>query len=285
MTTALSDTLDGIPYKELKGSNIISGGPGRLSAQRMFRTNWSDRLQFAIAMVGRITLGSDGSTVITYPKQHPDIHGLFASDYHCEPYHSESRIVAKTALPETDDAIDYDFAKVTIRYEAANGSFSGGGNSPTLITEEVNISAQMLSIPGEMFYYYPLGGPPEPVELSVGILVGTVEDSIVFHKSSTNKRAIVKSLVGSVNNAVFADSPSGSVLFMGAQSHRSVTTDGIQFWELKYTFKTRVLSSVSSQQDSWQKIFKQNAGWRAIVRQHDTTLFPYPYGDFTQLFS
>ena len=286
MSTQLTDILDGVNYKELKGSNVIHGDINRITATRVFRTAWADRLKFVRKMVGEITLGSDGSTVINQPKQHPEMPGLFATGYVCEPYHDSSRIVAKTTSPEVDDPIDYDFAKVTIRYDVSSGQFSTGdpGNPVTLFTEEVRISAQMMQIPGQMFVYSG-AAPPQPVEQNVGILVGTVEDSVVFHRAANNKRATVKALVGSLNNATFLDSPSGSVMFMGADSRRNITTDGIQFWELKYAFKTRVLSHVTTQEDSWQKIWKQGAGWRTILREYDTTLGPYPYGDFNLLFT
>lgn len=286
MSTALAQTLDGIAYSELKGSNVVHAALNRITATRVFRTRWNDRLAFGRKMVGEITLGSDGSTSIIQPKQHPELSGLFAVEYTCEPFHDASKIVAKTSGAEVDDPIDYDFAKVTVKYDASSGSFTGtNGNTVTLITEEVNISAQTMTIPGEMFYYSPVGSPPQPVDQPVSILLGTVEDTVVFHRAATNKRAIVKSLVGTLNTATFADSPSGSVMFMGAQSRRSVTSDGVTFWELRYSFKTRVLSHVTTQVDTWQKIWKQGAGWRTIVREYDNTLGPYPYGDFTLLFT
>ena len=285
MSTALTDILDGVNYKELKGSNVINVDLNRVTAQRVFRTAWADRLLFVRKMVGEITLGSDGSTVVNQPKQHPEMPGLFAIRATIEPYHDASLIVAKTTSPEVDDPIEYDFAKVTIGYDISSGQFSTGdpGNPVTLFTEEVRTSMQLLELPGEMFYWE---GGTTPVEnANASVLVATTEDAITFHRAATNKRSIVKSLAGTVNSATIFDSPRGSILFVGADSSRSITVDGIQFWVLKYTFKTRTLSNVSSQEDSWQKLFKQDSGWTKIVRQHAPTKYPYDYGDFTTLFT
>lgn len=284
MSTTLSDTLDGIAYKELKGSNIVHAALNRITATRVFRTAWGDRLAFGRKMVGEIVLASDGSTSVLQPKQHPEMPGLFAIEFTCEPYHDSSKIVAKTSGNEVDDPIEYDFAKVTVKYDASSGTFTGGGNTVTLITEEVNISSQVMTVPGSLFYW--AGGTTPVPDANVGLIIGMVEDSVVFHRAATNKRSIVKSLVGKVNNAAFLDAPIGSMLFMGAQSRRSVTSDGVTFFELRYSFKTRLLPNASTQEDSWQKLFRQETGvWTKIVQQGDGTTPPYAYGDFSQLFT
>lgn len=288
MSTELTDILDGISYKELKGSNTIQATLTSIRATRVFRTRWADRLSFGRAMVGSITLGSDGSTSVTTPKQHPEVPGLFATGFDCEPFESLSRIVAKTTLPETDDPIDYDFARVTIRYEQNAGQFSTDpdeGGTVILRTEEVRVSAQVMQIPGSMFTWDSVT-PAQPIENAfVGVNIGIVEDHVIFHRAATNKRATIKSLVGKVNNAAFLDAPRGSVLFLGAQSRRNVTTDGIQFWELQYTFQTRILPELASQADSWQMAYRQSSGWRKLNRSYDTTLSVYSYGDFNDLFT
>ena len=288
MTTTLTDDLDGIAYKELRGSNTIHYEPTSVSAVRVFRTAWNDRLTFIRRMVGEVILASDGSTVVVSPKQHPEMPGLYAMSADTEPFHTASRNIPKGTLATTDDPIEYDFAKVTIHYGTSTFQ-AGTGDTETLITEEVNISAQALGLKGSEFYYGDANGvvitPNEPVAEAVGIMVGIVEDSIVFHKSSTNKRAIIKSLVGTINDAALVDSPRGSVLFIGAQSKRTIDINGAELWELKYVLKTRTLPGLSSQTNSWQKVWKQDAGWRTVHRQYDTSKGIYEYGDFAQLFT
>ena len=281
MSTELTDILDGIYYKELKGSNVVNGDIGRIQATRVFRTAWNDRLAFVLKMIGEITLASDGSTVIVPPKAHPEFPGLFATGFSCEPYATGSKNIPKSTLSEIDDPIEYDFARVTIRYDA--GSVRNDATLEIISrTEEVKVSAQIITIPGELFYYQ---GTTTPVAHAAGVIVGTVEDVVIFHRASTNKRATTKALSGKLNNATFLDSPSGSVMFMGADSHRNVNIYGSEFWELTYTFKTRILPGLSDQTDSWQKIMKQNGKWATIVWQSDDTKGPYEYGDMNSLFT
>lgn len=281
MTTLLTDDMDGIPYKELRGSNTIHYEPNSVSAVRVFRTNWNDRLTFVRKMVGEVSLGSDGSAVIIFAKQHPEMPGLYAQSADAEPFHSASRNIPKGVLATTDDPIEYDFAKVTIHYGVSTFQASTG-NTETLITEEVNISGQAIGLAGSEFYY---ADAVTPVKEAVGVMIGITEDSITFHKASTNKRAIIKSLVGTVNSAAISDAPRGSVLFMGGQSKRTIDINGAELWELKYAFKTRTLPQESTQTDSWQKVWKQSSGWNRVVRQANTGQSIYEYGDFTQLFT
>ncbi len=278
MSTELDQFIDGIACKELIGSGEgeFTFDSSRLT--RIFRCAWDKRIDLTRKLLGEITVDPDGNSVQTPPKSHPEIDTLYCRRVQVSAFDAGSKTVATSASADLNvTGISYDFAKLTATYEPFVSEFLPGDQ---LITEEFDVSSEVIETDGGTFKW----SNGDLVAHKHFVLTGITEDVIVFHRSASSKRSVIKAMVGTVNSATFADSPRGSLLFLGGRGRRSVLTNGVEQWEIAYKFSHRSLGS-GLEIDSWQKLWKPGGGWDTVSRSEPGGGGIYKYSNFNQLVS
>lgn len=286
----------GVAFVEADGSPSIKFTRNGMSAQRKFICPWDSAYTLARELIGSYTRSGIVITAIP-PKAFPGFPGLFVSDVQIDPHMPDSP--AGTTTVSLDGATNSyadgtGGALVTANYSASFDAQSVASDGPEipegttiLITED--LGTESYSTPGRT-WQWAHGGAPRPKldpDLFPGLLLPTGEVNIVWGRVPLPPRDTIRATRGKVNDRVFAGSPTGTLLFAGANIRRMFQfLDNTEMYELTYRFREVIKELSDGTQVGWNYFYREQSlggeHWVPIENEDGDPL--YGEADFRDLF-
>jgi hypothetical protein len=237
--------IGGVTCYELTGSNKSHAELADVSATRVFRVAWANRITLR-----NYFLGLNIDTTIRNPRPHPEEPELFVHSVDIEPYPDTK----ETA--EANDCIQYEWARLTVVYKPIE--LSGSITRPEPFSESYDFAAEFLtrSVDDAIHQNASLETMLPP-GFSLGVLIPSVEYEYVRHRMAAVPTATIYNCLGKVNNATFLGADPGHVLYTGARARSSYDPSGVRIWEVQHRFAIRGGGT-------WNEFYVPGAGWGTI---------------------
>jgi hypothetical protein len=270
--------------EELEGSPTISFDRKGGKAKRMFAIAWNDYVEFAAEFLpSAFAAGNAG--IIPPAASFPDLPWLIAESVEIEP-HNPAGISGLDEDPNTYPG----GAKVTVNYSTSefdqnkddkgdkNGpggeNGSTGGQAETFVSHRISIGGEFLILPSSSLLweqgFTPLATAknPTPVatyavteDVHAGIIVPLIEHQITWHFVPSPPWRAIRQLMGHVNAYEFAGSPIETLLFLGVEASREITSEGTKAWSLDYKFSEKNYNpNLDANPQGWNFFLRQNTG-------------------------
>lgn len=221
-----------VPFTEVHKSGTESLTDGRWSAERTFKIRWADRFAFANDVMGGIIQGAWTPTPTRRsPAQHPWIPTpCFAKTFRVQP-------IGKSYDAGDTKTVGFTDCLVTIGYQTPEGADEDQPEELTYVEENLDISAQMVSIP-KGTYTFPDG---TILDENFGKQMGSAVWSLKINEWGSFDVATIIDAMGMVNSSEFKGFPTGKLLFTSAGASRRFTSNGITAWDvdLKFAYRTK----------------------------------------------
>ena len=250
--------------KELNGSGSYDGSPTSSSAERRYWvTPYSDVPAWLLSQYERVDPDTGRRSG---GRRYSPISTMFCSGGSFE---GIGRISVGS-----DGNIDYAGGaivtlKFTTRPDYDNENGEGDPEDPqniAFMSESVSISAQVMTVSKSNGAAAPapawkweagddiaLDDPVQLVQIN-----GTAQWNLTRKFVPNIPRAKILASLGKVNNAPYAGLATGTLLYMGCEANRTISTDGTRSWDLGHKFEYR--------EEPWNKFFRASTGtWVNVV--------------------
>jgi hypothetical protein len=292
----MASTPKGIGFEEIEGSPKIAITQGGVNATRTFKVAWADWQAFARELVGDYLLF--GSTPrLESPFAFPGFENAIVDHVTVEPFDPQSPDGGAVTLGSATNAYSTG-AKITAIYKTLFAANNLGRPSlpsvpqHTVLTHSEDIGAEYLTTPGRT-WAWETDGTSVADDVNPGILVATRIITLRWDRIRNPPWTNIRDVRGKINNAQFIDSPTGTLLFLGARISRKfhfILDDGL--WQLDYQFSERIVREGGSSY-GWNYFYRERpAGgvhWLRIAAKDAagavTTTYPYESADFSTLFA
>lgn len=257
--------LAGIQYEERSGSGELSFGGGTATGTRLFAVGWTDRIIFAKNLTGYVeyVTTSTGTNILRVtPQTFPGYSALYCQSVKISGFGPQSNSSGTPSYPYAHIDATYSPLK---QEESTNQT----REEKTLSSLEVDMAGEFLQF-GKFKLFWDSGqANPIADDVKAGKFVPTIQARYTEEESATDKRSIIRSYVGKINSSAWEGAAAETVLFLGAQVSRIVTTDGRQPWKIAYTFAERPIAS-------WNKFFNpETADWAVVYDSAGAVYEPY----------
>jgi hypothetical protein len=177
---------------------------------------------------------------------------LFAQGLHAEPYFGGDG-KAETPAPDEFGSVSQDIdvlntyadLKVTIEYgtnQPGNNPENQGDDPVELLEHRWSTGGEFVTLPSGGFQWHPDDGDVDD-DVRPGLLLPHFEQSITWPRVENPPFSIIRDRIGCVNNStvnfVTGSCPPETLLFLGAELHRTVLTTGALAWDVTYRFSER----------------------------------------------
>jgi hypothetical protein len=255
--------------KELKGSGNYDGSPASSSAERRYWvTPYSDVPAWTLSQYERVDPDTGRRSG---GRRYSSISTMFCSGGSFEG-------IGRISVGG-DGNIDYDGGaivtlKFTTRPDYDNENGEGDPEDPQNIaymSESVSISAQVMTVSKSDGAAIPKpawkwsGGADitldDPVQLVQ--IIGTAQWNLTRKFVPSIPRAKIFDAIGKVNNAAYAGLDTGTLLYMGCEANRTISTDGTRSWDLGHKFEYRKIpwnKFPRSSDNTWQTVVAVTGG-------------------------
>lgn len=250
-------TPRGINYEEIKPPQFRYSREG-ISATRTLKIAWEDIERFAAEAfpAGAVT---NGGNIIPATQTFPGKSYLILSNLDVTPFDEEN--------PQTNDSYGVatcdSGATVTLSYETQSfteGQPLGGddeeGLGLAIFSHALQIGGEYYSLPANAVSWTQAAfdpfNPPSPDaeadtnqfdNLQAAKLIPIIEHVITLYRVPELPMEAIREKIGRVNlnyDNLF-DAEAETLLFMGANATRKVTTEGADAWEIEYRFSQRLV--------------------------------------------
>lgn len=224
-----------------------------ITALRVFKIDWEDVDRFMIEAFPGGTV-TNGGVVIPESLKFPGKPYLLIQDVKVTAFDPEN-----PTANDGNGVATADEARVEITYSTA--SYSEGGNggpdNPTgedgqiIFSHAIQVGGEYYQLPANsLSWTQPTNNEFEPPEdanqfenLQAAKLIPLIEHVITLYRVPELPIEIIVDKIGRVNlqyDQLFY-APPETLLFMGCNASRKVTTDGAEAWEIEYRFSQRVV--------------------------------------------
>lgn len=236
------------------------------TAQREGMIAWSD----IEALVAELT-----GAAPTLPGQYPGLTMLYVKDFSIEPHGDEQ-------TPTCGDVVAYTKAKCSISYGKLDYS------PETLVTRKWGFSGEFMTLPASSVKWEN-GDAVENEEISAAKIIPMVEHSLTRQRCPSIPWTAIKACIGKVNSAALNDSiftnvATHTLLYMGASIDWTLSTDGSEVWTLEHRFQERrVLDGADIR--GWNHFWRPDTKtWQRLVNNAGGFIYETS-ADFDDLFS
>lgn len=267
-----------VAYEEYVGSPRFSGNGAELTARSTWRVNWSDiESLYLILFPGPI------AGVPQLPLLMPNSVVLRAENVDFEAEFDEALIVAN------DGNNHYDKAKVTIQWKTIPFN-QENPSTDQILTRRISVSGEFMTIPGwgcqwedednELSSGSAAGGSSVSVvneDVQAGKVLPIIEHHLTLHRVPSVPYALIRSLIGHVNETEFEGAEPETVMFGGAELQQTITSDGSQPWQIEMHFLEKIIRQ-NGEALGWNHAFDTKTGsWRRLIQKNGDDV--YPLGD------
>lgn len=220
-------------------------GIGSSKAKREGKIPWSQTTEF-ISLVFPPNSGGRAAAFPNFPF-------LLASGLHIEPFSGDKSKVTAPVPSNTDffSLNEFGDAKVSIDYEtpAYNPLETQDDDPTTLLSHRWTIGGEFLTLEHKGLRWCD-GGPVDET-ITAGLLIPTIEHQITWPRVQNPPFSVMRDRIGTVNDNIMTfntgDIYTETLLFLGAELHRDIKTDGSLAWEVTYRFsEKRVRPAIST---------------------------------------
>lgn len=273
----MSVVINGVTCEEIVrdfGEGIDSRGP---EARKGYLCAWADRYAVANGALGLVSVsgGVGGAVTLPVPETYAESSNLYAMDVHIEPKGTPSQGPKQIAFPYAIVWVNYGVPRfgVTPRDDPGNMQAIDPATPFIYASQEISFSIEQYTIPASAIKL--VGGGV--ADKDVTTIFPRADLSITLHRVPYLPAQKIFSLTGKINDAKFLGADVGQVIFNGATSRRTASTDGTFTQEITYSFSYRTVAS-------WDKIFHPNGtgGWVRFTDRNDNPLISS--ADLTKLF-
>jgi len=199
------------------------------SAEMVVRTEWPSRITVAREWFGRLQSG-----IYITPGRYPDIEGLFCNNVSIEPWPGSKM---------DDGTLGWEWAKLTLSF-----GMMETGTGGDIADEKITIGGQTITLPCRKYQWAegPLSGQllDENTDAKPFAIVPEMTYSLSYHFQTNIDRSLYASLVGNINSSTFtptvydgtASWEARSVIYMGCETDRKITSDGANYWKITHNF-------------------------------------------------
>lgn len=160
----------------------------------------------------------------------------------------------------------------------------------TYLTHRWSLSGEILTLPHSGLEWQNAnadGDQDVAADLVPAQVIPTVEHQFTWHFVPNPPFATIRDMFGKVNSAAFGGAATETLLFLGAEAQRDITTDGERTWTLDYRFQEKAIKAGGTIA-TWNHFYRPDAGnavnpWQRILRKSDGKPV-YELGDFSSLF-
>jgi len=284
MTLPAGTTIEirGIDVLEAAGSGVLRWREDTLEGERLFFVDWADRYDFVAAMRGESSLNAAGTTQVRSPaEEFPGFPDLLCS---------EIQMVPEGECSQDDDGNpSYPYVRAQCLYrinqnrgqDSIGGSTSGGGEQAdeVIATLDVDFQTQYLAF-GAFECTWASSDDKVKDPIPNGKLITILPKKYRQSGLSAIPETAIRSNIGKVNDDTWNGAETGTVLFVGASSKKSITSSGTVEYEITYEFRERPEADWNkfwnSRRQAWDNLKAYATGSQIVV---------YATADFTDMFN
>jgi hypothetical protein len=143
-----------------------------------------------------------------------------------------------------------------------DGETGGDPNSDQIATIRRSVGGEYMTIPNRNLQWEDDESKLQGEDISAGKMIPTIELIITIHRSSTNPAAAMRALVGKVNNATYMGAGEETLLYIGGDVTREITTESPQPYRVEHRFVER---AVDGGIYGWNHLYDPTSGtWRKV---------------------
>jgi hypothetical protein len=215
--------------------------------------------------------------VVPLPKTCPGSSQLYAYNMNVEPLFSE-----QVNNNPGDTFNTYDTVKATVTWK--NIAYLQYNNS--LITRRMRMGGKFLELPNTFLQWADTGKPVTNPEVKYNLNYSLSDCEIKIHRSPTNPTTAFIAAGGCCNASPFMGSPTGCLLFNGADDDELVTPYGSTAYDITLKCTMRIIGGDST--IDWNYVYDDdaenngaNSGWKKLKLANGS--YPAPYVNFESL--
>ncbi len=235
------------------------------SASVTYRGPWSERIDFAMGYYGRLRFGGWVAPALYGPL------GIYCQAWSAKPFGQKG------------DGEDWSIAEVVVNFGTNNDEPTNDNGEPADVGDEkFTIAGTTVNLPPAMFKW--LGGEKnsqylkEDGDITPFKVIPEIGYTISFSWITDFDPDKVATYVGKINSTsigVKKKVAAGRVMFLGAESSRRLTAEGIKHWKVDYNY------SIKGVGQNWNK-FWDGSSWQFIGHGSDNT-YVYEESDLTAM--
>lgn len=284
-------TAGGISYAEHEGSPTYQVSNSKLTPTRIFNIAWGDVDAFIGELFPSAQQAGTDYTVGT-PLTFPDKDWLVPQSASVAPLDPQN--------PVWDDAAGMNSypaggALVTVQFgqDTTNTSNDGSDSDMKLVTHDVSIGGEFLTLPKAHCLWWDAGGANERIQeedVNPGKLIPTLEHTVTMHNVVAIPWTAIGAKFGSVNEGDFSladfTAAEGTLLYLGPNANHDINLSGSQAWTISHRFSQRIVAgeAVAGAAIGWNHFFRPSSGkWQHVVVNAEEDSI-YPYATFIELF-
>lgn len=257
-------SIDGIAYKDLKGSGDIRVSEGTASGTRLYLVDWDNSVEFCKKLVSTERYVSGPYVWSTRYVHTWDVGGYTLG---C----TEAKITGVGKI-FGGESFKYPKARITAEYAEIDNSWDADTYDIEGVT--LDATAEFLALPKGTWKY--LEGEEEVIiEESTGKLVCFTEHTRTLHRLKKDPMNTIRACIGKINADVWLGAARGTVLFLGGSTTKTWTSAGQTPFSLVMKFKEKPIN--------WNYVMGKDGVWHLV---HDTLTGEkrmYEYADFNAL--
>lgn len=289
-----------MPYTAIETGVSEKFGEDEQTVVRRFQVEpWSARGEFYADMLGGVRLVA-GRLFRVFPKRDPNYTWLFARGVDTAPPADDPGEVDQSANGIITRA-SYKWAEVTVTYKPLDRDIPENDQDTSneqqeidLATIAIDFSAKSLTLPNQWFVW-----ADAPAAANDGLVTNSnigvtkvypgAQVVVTRHLCARKPHNAILGNLGRINGKALTLAgdryPPHTLRFDSARANRKITSKGIKFWELAYTFAVQPMfdkvTDVSWDFVGWNRIYDPKKGWWRFVRSNlgGDSKFLYEYDD------
>lgn len=281
--------------EELEGSPTFNFTKTESSAKRILRVNWdliSDISQTLFGSVFIAGIGVVRNSIHTFPGKP----WLVLDSMSVEPI-DPGKPTATTIAGSITNSYDSG-AKLTLNYKTVPWDQEDDQNDDdpdtpegTYMTHRWSLSGEIMTLPHRGLEWEFANADTDKTvaaDLAPGQILPTIEHQFTWHFVPDPPFSAIRSSYGKVNAGAFSGAAKETLLFLGAEASRDITTEGERTWTLDYRFQEKAVKAGDGTVVTWNHFYRPDADamanpWQRLKRKSDGAGV-YETGNFADLF-
>lgn len=292
-----------VSYDELNSSPKLKVARDSSQATRIFLIDWDDIEAFVDELFPSPLEGYGGQSY------YPSRPWLVAQSASFEPFDPDNPSGCGEAINVYPGGarvtVEYGIPKDDQKQGPTEGDSNGDGTGPggdqgstggetgnddqkvTHVRHDVSIAGEMLTLPNSGLKWAnpdDQGSTDAGTEANAGKTIPLIEHQITWSHVQSPPWANIRACIGRVNNGNFCGAAAETVLFLGCEAFREISSDGASDWEVKYKFAEKNTSMNGDDVEGWNHFFRPSSGnFERLQTKHGGQI--YKEADMTALYN
>ena len=261
----VKEIVKNMPFEELEGSPRMKVKRGKITAEMDIKIAWNLVSDF-LSLIFPAPYVSGNLIIIPPPACYPGFRWLFADSVSIDPFDPNSP-KGDLTFPNTYDGgarIKIEFT--TPEWDVNPQSTTNGIEPITMVTQKISTGGEFVTWPSLGLQWERSGDwagqpfPGEPANRN-SVVIDDVQASMMIPiiEHETNWQYVpyppwkaIRACIGKVNAYPIFGAMPETLLFLGAEAHREITTNGLRMWNMTYKFAEKNMNpNDSSNPQGW----------------------------------